>query len=258
MIAHLGMYDLPVHNMAFWIAIRKELGFGPTGLTTSDDFWGIWTSPDLLLSQTCGFPFRARLHGMVQLVATPDYALPGCPPGYYNSVFIHRKSDDRTVLQDFQNARFAFNEPMSQSGWAAPIQHMAQQGVTPGALIQSGSHKASFLAVLQGAADFAALDALTWDIISSIDMEITEDVTTFDVTEPTPALPYITSMTHDANRLARAMERALATLPAQTRHTLRLNGLEQISAETYLAVQTPPTPTELGIPLGHLELNSPL
>jgi hypothetical protein len=29
-----------------------------------------WLSPELYLSQTCGLPYRAALHGQVQLIAT--------------------------------------------------------------------------------------------------------------------------------------------------------------------------------------------
>ena len=80
MIAHLGMYAVPAANEALWMQTRCALGYGPDRLTQSDDFWQIWQDPDLLFSQTCGYPFRARLHKQVQLIGTPDYGLPGCPP----------------------------------------------------------------------------------------------------------------------------------------------------------------------------------
>lgn len=46
--------------------------------------------------------------------------MPDCPAGYYNSVFIARRDDPRRNSPDFTCATFAYNEPMSQSGWAAP------------------------------------------------------------------------------------------------------------------------------------------
>ena len=94
MIAHLGMYDRPetaAANDRFWSSIRDQLGFGPDTLTREIGFMEAWESPDLLLSQTCGMPYRLRLRPKVTLVGTPDFALPDCPPGYYNSVFIAKK-----------------------------------------------------------------------------------------------------------------------------------------------------------------------
>ena len=95
MIAALPMYDRPETAAAtdrYWGLIRDGLRAreieAPDDLTRTDDLWTLWQSPDLVLAQTCGLPFRARLHGQVQLVGTPDFGLPGCAPGYYNSVII--------------------------------------------------------------------------------------------------------------------------------------------------------------------------
>jgi hypothetical protein len=81
MIAALPMYDRPemrAANDRFWQAIRDRLGDGPPHLTRDRDPWDIWQAPDLLLAQTCGFPYRARLHGRIYLVGTPDYGVEGC------------------------------------------------------------------------------------------------------------------------------------------------------------------------------------
>ena len=74
MIAMLGMYDMPAiqpANDRFWQAIRAHLGHGPETLTRDRDYWEMWQSPDLLLGQTCGLPYRSRLHGRVARIATP-------------------------------------------------------------------------------------------------------------------------------------------------------------------------------------------
>ena len=244
MIALLGMYDRPETagaNDRFWSAIRARLGYGPETLTRGCDFWEAWQSPDLLLSQTCGLPFRARLHDKVTLVATPDYGLPGCPPGYYNSVFIAHCDDTGATLETLCSGTLAYNEPLSQSGWAAPYAHLTALGLTPAAFVQSGGHRASAEAVANGKARFAALDALTWEMIRRYD-PFAVDLVEIARTAPTPALPYITASSGDPIALADAIEGAITDLTPEDRATLALRGLCRLSAAAYLAVPIPPSP----------------
>ena len=89
MIAHLPMYDVPANRAAhrrLWQALQDQLPDAPNFSPPSADLMDDWLSPDLYLSQTCGLPYRAALHGQVQLIATPDNHSPNCPPGYYCSV----------------------------------------------------------------------------------------------------------------------------------------------------------------------------
>ncbi|AZV78789.1 hypothetical protein EBB79_13525 [Parasedimentitalea marina] len=241
MIAHLGMYDRPetaAANDAFWSAIQAQLGNGPDSLTRGVDFWEIWRSPDLLLSQTCGMPYRTRLYSEVQLVGSPDYGLPGCPPGYYNSVIVAHKTRQGAALAEFDGQRFAYNEALSQSGWSAPITHLRARHLMPGDLLESGSHQDSALAVAEGRADFASLDSLTWELIQKYDGFAT-DLVVIDRTDPTPVLPYITAMGRDAKPLFMAIKTAISDLSQDHRDTLHLKGLLAIPAADYLAVPTP-------------------
>lgn len=244
MIASLPMYDLPALHGAhdtFWQAIRASLGYGPAALTRTGDLWDHWQAPDLLLSQTCGFPYRARLHGHVQLVATPDFGLPDCAPGYYNSVFVARRADHITALEELAHTRFAFNEPMSQSGWAAPKIHLDSLGLAHGPLVQTGGHALSAAAVAEGRADFAALDAQTWRLLTR-HTPLGEALDVVAQTAPTPALPYITSLSQDADALSAAMSAALAALDSATQDALGLKALVTIASQDYLAVATPNPP----------------
>ena len=243
MIATLPMYDRPetqAANDIFWTAIRTELGHGPGALTRAADLWPLWCAPDLLLGQTCGLPYRTRLHDRVQLVGTPDYGITGCPPGHYRSLFITR--DATATLSGLNGHRFAYNEPLSQSGWAAPALHMAQTGLSFGPLLQTGAHRASALAVHQGRADFAALDALTWALIKEHD-SFAADLHVIAATTPTPGLPLITAPGRDTDTLFRAVATAIDALSPEIRDTLHLKGLVRISAAAYLAMPTPPPPT---------------
>lgn len=241
------MYDRPetaAANDRFWEAIRDHLGHGPARLTRAGDPWDHWQSPDLLLSQTCGSPYRNRLHGRVTLVATPDVDLPDCPTGHYCSVLIARHDDSRATPRAFATARFAYNDPLSQSGWAAPQTYAAGLGFAFTNPQRTGAHRASAQAVAEGRADIAAIDALTWALIQRHD-DVAAQLRVIARTPPTPALPYITAQGRDPAPLRAALTRALSALGSADRHTLGLRGITCISPQAYLAVRNPaPPPTE--------------
>lgn len=254
MIASLGMYDFPwseAANDRLWAGVRDHLRASghkaPEELTRGQAaYWETWEDPRLVLSQTCGYPFRAKLHDKVTLLATPDYALPGCPPGHYRSLFVARRHDPRETLEEFQGAAMAYNEDMSQSGWAAPAHHLLQMGLTPSPRLRSGGHRASAQAVAEGRADIAALDALSWEMLLGHD-PATEALRVVATTTPTPVLPFITAPSTDAPEVFSALNQAIAGLSAEGRATLHLRGLVRLPASAYLAVPTPPPPQAFGM-----------
>ncbi|MHA6262686.1 phosphate/phosphite/phosphonate ABC transporter substrate-binding protein [Arenibacterium sp. CAU 1754] len=243
MIAALGMYDMPAiqgANDRFWQAIQARLGYGPARLTRAGDFWEIWTSRDLILAQTCGLPYRSRLHDQVTLVGTPDYALPGCPPGYYNSVLVVRNEADGDTPGAFAGGTLAYNEKMSQSGWAAPTAHLSALGIGFEHHLESGAHAESARAVAQGRADMAGIDALTWRLLCAHD-PVAGRLRVIDVTAPTPGLPLITAVQNDPAPIAGAVRAAIGDLDRADRDALYLNGLIDIPAADYLALSKTPT-----------------
>lgn len=243
MIASLGMYDMPHLRAAhdrLWSGIRGALGYGPEQLTRGGNPWTEWQSLDLLLAQTCGLPYRAKLHAKVTLVGTPDYDLPNCPPGYYFSYIIRRHDDARPLETLFTQGVMAFNEGSSQSGWAAPLAHL--KGRIPARTMQTHGHLASIQAVRDHSADFAAIDALTYILWADAHPSDSVDIDAFDRTKPTPALPYITARDRDPVPLAQAIRTAIAALSQADRQALHLKGLVQIPAADYLAIPIPPTP----------------
>ncbi|MBV7408848.1 MULTISPECIES: phosphate/phosphite/phosphonate ABC transporter substrate-binding protein [Roseobacteraceae] len=245
MIASLGMYDMPHLQRAhdrLWAGIRTALGYGPDHLTRGGDPWAEWQSPDLLLAQTCGLPYRARLHDKVTLVGTPDYDLPDCPSGYYFSYLIRRRDDPRPLRELSKQGVMAYNEPLSQSGWAAPVAHLAARGLRPKRIKQTGSHLGSINSVLLKTADYAAIDAVTMLLWGAHDMDAVAYLEAFDTTEPTPALPYITALDRDPAPIADAVRSAIAAMPHEDRCDLRLKGMVDIPASEYLALPIPPTP----------------
>lgn len=250
LIAALGMYDRPETagaNDRLWARLKgalRDMGQdAPDALVRgAAALMPAWQSPDLLFAQTCSLPYRAKLAGRVQIIATPDYGLEGCPAGYYRSVYVARRGDDAQALPDLAGRAFAYNEGLSHSGWAAPYgDHMAR-GLAIRPMLQTGSHRASAIAVATGRADYAALDALTWDMIQSCDA-FAADLVAFDHTAASPALPYITAQ--NPMPLRAALAQAIEGLPEADRSTLRLRGLVDIPEAAYLALPIPPSPADI-------------
>ncbi|MCM2561429.1 PhnD/SsuA/transferrin family substrate-binding protein [Lutimaribacter sp. EGI FJ00014] len=249
------MYDLPWlrgPTDRLWHAVRAHLpdamrDAAPAAPTRDADPWDIWQSPDLLLAQTCGLPFRARLHERVALVASPDHRLHDCALGQYRSTLIRRRDDTRRLEQLAQGI-MAYNEPLSQSGWAAPMAHLAARGLAPGCLLQTGAHLASVDAVAEGRADFAAIDAVTLALFAAHDPDTMARLDPFDHTTPTPALPYITAARHDPAPIATALAAGIAAISADDRAALYLHGVTRLPPSAYTAMPIPDAPDQAANP----------
>lgn len=245
MIASLTMYAYPHLDGAhrrFWSLIRARLdaaGFdSPLQLSQDMPEMTAWRDPDLILSQTCGMPYRLFLHDEVQLVGTPDYRLESCPPGYYRSALLVRKNDRRSCIGDFAGARFAYNSEHSQSGFAAAYMHVMAHGFWFEHRLHTGQHLKSARAVAAGRADIAALDAVSWLLIRE-HLALDDELRVLDWTSPTPGLPYITARGFDASAVYCAVESGIRDLDVADREALHLHGLLSIPKSEYMAVATP-------------------
>jgi ABC-type phosphate/phosphonate transport system substrate-binding protein len=242
MIASLQMYDWPelvAANNELWSLIRAGLrqdnGAAPMELTRYGDESEAWLRKDLFLSQTCGMPYRMKLHTKVSLVGTADYGVSGCPPGYYRSAFVVRKDDSRSDLVEFADSRFAYNNRHSQSGYAAAFFHAVPLKFWFSRELESGGHKESAAMVAAGSADIAALDAISWRHVQAYDSSA-DQLRVVEWTEPTPGLPYIASQGVDSRDLFNAIDLAIGALSDDARDKLGLKGLEYIPASDYLAM----------------------
>nr|WP_044007743.1 PhnD/SsuA/transferrin family substrate-binding protein [Jannaschia sp. CCS1] len=245
MIASLMMYQRPELAQAhdrLWLGIHERLRsagiHAPDALSQDAEEFFVWRHPGLILSQTCGMPYRLWLHDQVALVGTPDYGVQGCPPGYYRSAMIVRADDTRDTVAAFKDARFAYNQTFSQSGFASPHRHVTPLRFFFETRIQTGAHTASARAVADGTADIAALDAVTWRNLQRFEA-FAKELRVLDWTSPTPGLPLITAKGNDTEVIFAAVEGAIGAMGPEDRAVLGLQGLIRIPKAAYLNVPNP-------------------
>jgi ABC-type phosphate/phosphonate transport system substrate-binding protein len=174
----------------------------PGTLNESVSHDAAWVHPELLLSQTCGFPYVKHLRGRVRLVATPVYAHPGCDGPLTCSFIIVSEASGFHSIEDLRGARTAINEPDSNSGtnlFRTMIAPFSRDGRFFSSVIETGSHRNSIDAVRMGTVDVAAIDCVTYGNILRFDPQSLKDVRILCETVKGPGLPLITSVdTSDA------------------------------------------------------------
>jgi ABC-type phosphate/phosphonate transport system substrate-binding protein len=244
------MYDfheLRVATDALWDAIAARLGAegigAPAALTRGGPLDALWTDPDLLLGQTCGYPLATTLKGRVTLLATPCYLAPGATGTRYRSAVVVRANHPASTLADLRFSRCAINDAASNSGMnllRAEIAPLAGANRFFSHIVMTGSHAASVLAVAGGDADVAAIDCVTWAHLRHLRPETTAGLRVLAWTAESPGLPLITSL-DTTPEVRDALRRALASVArdptlAPVRQNLRLDGFEMLTLADYDAV----------------------
>ncbi|USX29037.1 PhnD/SsuA/transferrin family substrate-binding protein [Oxalobacteraceae bacterium OTU3CINTB1] len=174
-------------------ALAEEAG-QVVSLASPSDLPAFWRQRDLLLSQTCGYPYMTQLRGKVTLVATPCYDFAGCSGSDYSSVIVVREGAEVDVLTDAVGLVAAINDSSSNSGMNVlrhAVAPLARGGRFFGKVIQSGSHAASVRMVRQGAADIAAVDCVTWGYLAREDSGAVRGLKVLRYSVASPGLPLI-------------------------------------------------------------------
>jgi ABC-type phosphate/phosphonate transport system substrate-binding protein len=265
-VAFLPMYGLRGargHADALWQSLRDSLRRSrfeaPDHVSEFSPRLKGWLHPDLMLGQTCGLPYIAKLVDDVELVGTPDYGVDHCPPGFYHSMLVVSASDKRRHLSEFFGGTIAVNGTDSQSGYAAMMRAaapFAREGRFFGRAIHSGSHDASMRLVAKGLADIAAIDSVTWRISQKFDS--IAGLSVIGTTEPTPGLPFIAAKGKWDSRLLEAVRGGIAALPADTRDAFGLRDVVPFRRADYEVIKANLAEAEAVHALPDLEEMPPL
>jgi ABC-type phosphate/phosphonate transport system substrate-binding protein len=242
------MYDWPEvrpHTDRLWQALRAALranGFpgAPDELERNIPVHDQWRLPDLLLSQTCGYPLTHGFDDDLTVLAAPVYAVDGCSGADYSSFIVVHKDSRFTAPADLRAARAAYNTDDSLSGHLAlrsVFAPHADAGRFFGEVIRSGGHAVSMEMVADGRADVAAIDCVSYALCLRHRPKVARRLRRIATSPSAPALPYVTSKRRTPAEVSR-LKRVLAdvfsdTRLSETRTSLFIEGLEFVTRQTY-------------------------
>ncbi len=247
-LANLPMYDLaPIRHAtdAWWAGLAGHfraagLDGVPETLSRGGDLTAQCRSPELMFTQTCGYPLTHDLAGAVRVVATPCYRASGCSGADYRSVILVGEGSPAARLEDLRGGRCAVNNFDSQSGFNALRALVAPIGAGEpffGEVVLSGSHLESAPMVGRGDADLASLDCVTHTLLATHDPERLAGTRVLCETGSAPGLPYVTAAAtgdDDLTRLHQGLATACADPAlAEARSVLLLAGVEVLAETAY-------------------------
>ncbi|WP_423369683.1 phosphate/phosphite/phosphonate ABC transporter substrate-binding protein [Burkholderia sp. LMG 32019] len=255
-IAALPMYNVTPRHAVLWRALLRDAlaafatAGGPADVALPDEPFGdlhaLWRRGDLLLSQTCGYPYRMLgLRDDVRLIATPCFDADGCDGAQYRSMLVvsaRAHAGGATTLAACRGLRAAFNGEDSHSGMNA-LRHAvaphAHDGRFFGSVTPFGSHLNVLRALASGEADCASIDCVTFAYIGDALPDLLKDVRIIGTTASAPGLPFIASCGLPETLIGAwqdALDRAVA-VDAERARVLRLKGFERLSPDAYEAIE---------------------
>ena len=174
------------------------------------DFAVLWRHPRLLLGQTCWGPMETGLAPFVEVLGQPSYdGIPGgAGPDYSSAIVVRRESGApenipppadgraRLPLDRLRGARFVFNNPDSMSGLLGISYDLGAVGQSTAIFserTETGAHRASILAIVEGRADVATIDCRSWMLAGLYEADAVAALSVVGWTARRPGLPYITA-----------------------------------------------------------------
>lgn len=246
--AALPMYDWPEVSGkwdALWALVHARLervGIeAQAGLRRINDHEAQWTDPELVIGQTCGWPFVSALKQKVVPFARFDFGLGG-RPGDYHSVYITRGDEDPRDLVANDQTAVAINAFNSQSGFRALSELVRSPVRLPSSrFLVTGGHRNSIRAVAAGKAQLAAIDAQSWRF-ALMHEPAAARVRVAGRSTDVPGLPLITAPAFAASRddFLAVMRAGIEDLPARLRSDLGLNGIVSAMPDDYAVLTEEP------------------
>ncbi|MHC8345605.1 phosphate/phosphite/phosphonate ABC transporter substrate-binding protein [Pseudomonas sp. RT6P73] len=237
-IAELLMYVAPEPIRAAnerWLSRIVE-HLGHTRLSAEDlTLPKLWLSPDLLLTQTCGYPLMTALRGKVRVVGRPRYELPDSNGGNHCSLLLCRADDPRRTLPAFRDSRGVINGEDSNSGMNLLRHRLAplhRDGHFFSSVAISGSHRESLRWLREERADLAAIDSVTFAYLARHAQEEVAGLRVVARSAFSPTLPFITAATQtdeQVEALRQVMNTSLHELP----DVAEILGLQEVLPATY-------------------------
>jgi ABC-type phosphate/phosphonate transport system substrate-binding protein len=246
-IASLPWYDLPEIRPAtdrFWGRLSEHLrrrGFpAPPALDRELGCFEQWRRPELLLSQACGYDVRIAYASELQVVAAPRYSAPGCEGALHSSFVVVREDARYAALADLRGARCSINTPTSHSGMnvlRAMVAPLHEDGRFFASVRVSGAHTESLRHVVEGVADVAAIDCVTFELLRRHRPAALAGTRVLERTEAVAAPPFVARAELGSGEVALLRDALAETVRdpvvAEACETMLLEGVEPLDLGAY-------------------------
>lgn len=201
--AALGMYPfqpLRASYDRYWQAVSSRVDWLPSHLEWDVDVHDLWTSGDLVVAQTCGWPLITEFRDTVTVLGAFSPLIADAVGATYRSVLL-ATSDRRPA--DFAGAVAAVNSSSSLSGWISLLATVHGPGAAwEGDVHWTGSHLASVRAVHDGSAEIASIDAVSLAHIRHLYPDLVNALTVVGHGPRVPCLPIVAGRAIDPSEAA--------------------------------------------------------
>lgn len=205
-----------------------------------DPLLELMRSPDQFdLAFICGLPFIRycqMVPNRLQAVVAPVMRSPRYQnrPIYFSDIIVNAASN-LTTFVDLKGKIWCYNDPGSNSGYNLMYYHLLEKGYPfdfIGKAIQSGSHQRSISWVVEGKADFAAIDSTVLEQELRDFPELSQHLRVVDSIGPNPMPPIVAKVDLGAEFIDR-IQSALLSPDAEL-----LAAMEKAGVQRYAAVES--------------------
>lgn len=199
----------------------------------------MWLQDEFDLAFICGLPFiryAQMVPHQLQAVVAPVIDSPRYQnrPIYFSDVIVNAASNI-TTFADLKGKIWCYNDLGSNSGYNLLYYHLLQNGYAfdfIGTTIQSGSHQRSIRWVVEGRADFAAIDSTVLKQELRDFPELSQHLRVVDSIGPNPMPPIVAKVDLGAEFIHR-IQSALLSPDAEL-----LAAMQKAGVQRYAAVQS--------------------
>ena len=212
--ASLPMYNIPEirkASAALWRGIAKCLRLEgvsgvPDRLVFDQSLHDLWSDPDLMFSQCCGYDVVARFKNILTPLAVPHFDVAGCAGREYSSLVVVNEDCPYNDVLKMRGTVVAINGAESHSGMSSLRQLVAplqKNGRFFNEVLVSGAHVGSLGMLRRRKADVAAIDCVTYELLSAYQPQALVGTRVLGRTYRSPAPPYVTRVAHGNSLIER-------------------------------------------------------
>jgi ABC-type phosphate/phosphonate transport system substrate-binding protein len=198
--------------------------------------------PGLWFGHTCGYPLVSHLKDDFSPFCVALFDVPGTSGGLYSSRIIVAADADIQSLAGCRGRVAAMNNSDSNSGMNVLRHAVATiHGGGPffSSVVTSGGHLNSLEAVAEGAADVAAIDCVSFQLIADWQPRLIERVRVIGDSVKTCGLPFVIPRAADASDIGAITDRLNEAFESSTPEIgdrLHLTGFQAVTLDDYQGI----------------------